>query len=146
MTRNELAGLGRDKLEQLVVDLEAKLDEQTGRAELNQRRWRSAAKSYGEERARRHGNEALFRKALDKWGHGQINVAQEECAELIVALSHLRRGRIAEFGVAEEVADVLIVAWQMRMMVGSKAVDDWVEEKVERLREKLEGQKEKQTP
>ena len=59
------------------------------------------------------------RAALDVWGkEHQIDIAIEEMAELIVALSHHRRGRATADDVADEVVDVLTVAVQMVIAFG----------------------------
>jgi ABC-type sugar transport system ATPase subunit len=46
-------------------------------------------------------------RAAEVWGvDAQINQAQEELAEAVVALNHYRRGRASLAEVAEEMADV----------------------------------------
>jgi len=53
--------------------------------------------------------EDFMEMALDKWGvESQINMVLEECAELIQALSHKRRGRCGWDHVASEIADLEI--------------------------------------
>lgn len=65
----------------------------------------------------------VYRLALRRWGRdAQFAVAQEELAELVVALSHHRRGRtdaVAE--VAEECADVRVVLAQVELALGIEA-------------------------
>lgn len=78
----------------------------------------------------------LGKKAIDRWGgEDQCRQAQEELAELIVALSHAIRGR--KHNVHEEIADVEIMLTQMRMVFGSALVDASLEIKLDRLEAKL---------
>lgn len=82
--------------------------------------------------------EPIYLKALTVWGEqGQIDMAIEECAELIAALQHMRRDRVTTDAVASEIADVLIVCGQMRLLVGPKAVDEAFEAKMARLEARL---------
>lgn len=67
----------------------------------------------------------------------QVSVAQEELAELIQALSKLRRWGFDDAEalrkVSEEMADVTIMLGQMEVLLGnSEAVWDWMNEKLER--------------
>lgn len=69
----------------------------------------------------------------------QRNMMAEECAELIQAIMKLKRcgtdsekARNAYANFAEEVADVLIVAEQMKMYIGAGVVDLAVNMKIER--------------
>lgn len=63
---------------------------------------------------------SIIRSALRRWGaEAQFAVAQEELAELVVALSHHRRGRkdaVAE--VVEECADVRVMLAQVEAALG----------------------------
>jgi NTP pyrophosphatase (non-canonical NTP hydrolase) len=47
----------------------------------------------------------------------------EECGELIVAIQHYKRGRISPDEVAIEIADVIMMADQLRMIIGPDLVD-----------------------
>lgn len=77
-----------------------------------------------------------MQKAIDLEGKQfQIDLMEEEAGELIIALARLRRGR--ESNVIEEIADVLIMASQMRTMFGPDAVDSVIAFKMERLRTTL---------
>lgn len=74
------------------------------------------------------------------WGaESQVRMFQEECAEAVVAVNHLERGRVSPEVLAEEVADVEIMAAQMRVILGDEAVDAIKTQKLARLRERLEG-------
>jgi NTP pyrophosphatase (non-canonical NTP hydrolase) len=86
----------------------------------------------------------LFKQAVDKWGRlSQIDMMIEECAELTKALCKLRRKHHPSDTAAlvndicEEIADVQIVAGQMRIVFGAEEVDDWYKEKVARLQNLL---------
>ncbi len=81
----------------------------------------------------------LFDRVRELWGRaGMFGQAQEECGELIVALSHLRRGRVgAEDEVILEVADVLIMATQLRQQMGTEDIDHAVKWKLRRLGDRV---------
>jgi NTP pyrophosphatase (non-canonical NTP hydrolase) len=84
----------------------------------------------------------ICNQALSFFGHeAQVRQAQEECAELIVALSHLSRGRETLEEVASEIADVEIMMTQMRVVCGNNLVETAKAEKLSRLRRILEGGK-----
>lgn len=78
-------------------------------------------------------------RALEAFGaDAQELQAIEECAELISAIAHHRRGRAGDRFVCSEVADVLIMAIQMAQRFGW---DDTIEElgiKISRLRDRLD--------
>ena len=77
----------------------------------------------------------LYQATLDKWGvEAQYDQAAEECAELIATLMHLRRGRVDEAAVADELADVYLMIGQLSYMIGEKQVSAAIERKIERLR------------
>lgn len=64
-------------------------------------------------------------RALDTWGEdAQTTMAMEECAELITATSHYKRGRISDGTLAKEVADVAICIRQLEMMLGPRTMKD----------------------
>jgi len=77
----------------------------------------------------------LYEATLRKWGEeAQFDQAVEECAELITALKHLRRGRADVTAVAEELADVYLMVGQLAYMLGEAHVSAAVERKLSRLR------------
>lgn len=83
-------------------------------------------------------NEDVLKEALQKWGNvPQMLMAVEEGAELSQALLHFIRGRVSKLEVAEEIADVMIMAQQMRMIFGQDLVDQAVAQKMARLEERL---------
>jgi NTP pyrophosphatase (non-canonical NTP hydrolase) len=77
----------------------------------------------------------IFKMAEEKWGVlGQVDMAAEECAELIVAIHHAKR-RGDWHAVMEEVADVEIMMEQMRQILDSDVIDRIRSEKLKRLHE-----------
>ena len=81
--------------------------------------------------------EKTARDAVALYGHtSQMNIFQEECAELIVAVSHLRRKRVGVEAVIEEIADVIIMAEQARSIAPEK-VDAALRRKLDRLVERM---------
>ena len=99
--------------------------------------------------------EKLYKEAIAYWGQRrQMRMVQEECAELILAVSHFLRhvdrgGEWNEGGevdnLVEETADVLNMAEQLRHMVGPKLVDEIREKKLAKVEAKLKKYKEKET-
>lgn len=87
----------------------------------------------------------IYKKAMDVWGFdAQARVLQEECAELIVAVSHLNRGREdAIMEVVEELADTYIMVGQITEYLGPDLIEHVVDSKLGRVEEKLEVYKEK---
>jgi NTP pyrophosphatase (non-canonical NTP hydrolase) len=82
----------------------------------------------------------VLRQAVNTWGmKSQIQMAQEECAELIVALSHYQRNPTdATFcDVVNELADVKIMVAQMELLFGQTEVAIKIGEKMAGLQEKL---------
>lgn len=83
-------------------------------------------------------DERLYLRAKDTWGElSQLCMTVEECAELIVAVLHALRGRYQLPELAEEVADVMIMCEQLRLMVGEELVDEAKVAKLARLRMRL---------
>ncbi len=81
----------------------------------------------------------VLQKALSEWQiSAQLGMAQEECAELIVAINKFFRadpkGREM---IIEEVADCFIVLEQLVLIFGERYVQSAIDEKVTRLRKKL---------
>ncbi len=82
----------------------------------------------------------VLEKAIEHYGaEAQLGVAQEECAELIVALSKWKRAQgdlttLAE-KVREEIADVFIMLMQLEMIFGDTSAQE--EEKLLKLERRL---------
>lgn len=80
----------------------------------------------------------IYAATLAKWGEeAQYDQAVEECAELIAALKHLRRGRVGKDEVAGELADVYLMIGQLVYMLGEERVATAIEEKLARLHSHL---------
>ncbi len=81
----------------------------------------------------------IYRAALQRWGEdAQFDQAVEECAELITALKHYRRGRVSQEAIVAELADVALMVGQLSYMLGESKVEEAIERKVEKLRELLQ--------
>lgn len=86
----------------------------------------------------------ILKEAVDTFGvSSQIDMAIEECAELIDALMKYRRGRVGAQDVITEIADVQIMCSQLEFIFGgeSKIVDAERMRKIDRLRSRLESHK-----
>lgn len=82
--------------------------------------------------------EQILAKAVSKYGiEAQANLAIEEMGELIVAINHHRRGRAGMDAVQEEIADVMIAMKQLAMIYGELGVDKFIEQKTQRLEQRL---------
>ncbi len=84
-------------------------------------------------------NETAIEKALKVWPvSSQIGQCQEECAELITALSrYLHRSRGSEDEVIDEIADVFVTVAQMAKLFGESKVQRAIYKKIGRLAERL---------
>lgn len=73
--------------------------------------------------------------------HQQLAQLQEECAELIVAVSHLRRAKKGDSynRLLEEVADVEIMIRQCRLILDSDKIDSIINEKLKRADERIKN-------
>ena len=68
----------------------------------------------------------------------QANMLTEEAAEFMVALSKLRRGNAEVYEhIKEEVADVLIMARQLRFLLGYEEIDRIINEKLNRQMQRI---------
>lgn len=69
----------------------------------------------------------------------QIDKALEEMGELITALSRRRLERSHREDIIEEIADVIIMANQLRIIYGGDLVDNAIDQKLQRLEKKMDG-------
>ena len=84
----------------------------------------------------------ILRGAVNDFGvSSQIDVAIEECAELINALMKFRRNRVGANDVVTEIADVQIMCAQLEYIFAgdSKLVDAERMRKMDRLRGRIES-------
>lgn len=71
----------------------------------------------------------------------QANMLCEEAAEFTVALNKLRRGHTESYNnIKEELADVLVIALQLRLLLGPEEIDRIAEEKVNRQLRRIESE------
>ena len=83
--------------------------------------------------------EKLYQKTLKKWGEdAQYDQAVEECAELIAALKHYRRGKIDRQAVIDELADVTLMIGQLTWMFGPRDVEEAIQKKRKKLDQLLQ--------
>lgn len=85
----------------------------------------------------------ILKDAVDTYGlKNQLAMLQEECAELIVAVSHYNRGRHGAFdNLSEEIVDVHIMMNQIVLSLGCN-VETWKERKLQTLQRNLNDFKE----
>lgn len=82
----------------------------------------------------------IIRLAVETFGtESQTQMLFEEMAELQEALCKLARGRDTRAHVCEEIADVLIMCLQMAQIYGPKAVENWINIKINRLKNRLDN-------
>ena len=83
----------------------------------------------------------IWEKAVEKYGEKQLDQAQEELAELIVAISKYKRNenKFTISNVIEEIADVNIMIKQVMMLLDIKEFEVKSEEiyKLNRLKERM---------
>ena len=73
----------------------------------------------------------------------QADMLCEESAEFMVALSKLRRGNAEAYdNIKEEVADVLIMARQLRYLLDYEEIDRIINEKLDRQIRRINDEKE----
>ena len=78
--------------------------------------------------------EQIYQATINKWGEdAQYDQAVEECAELIIALKHFRRGRIDKQAVISELADVSLMLGQLSWMFGPEQVEEARKNKLAKL-------------
>lgn len=97
----------------------------------------------GYKKGYKEADKSLLIKSLksiaDHYGFtAQADMLCEESAEFIVALNKFQRGKAEAYSnVKEELADVLVIALQLRLLLGEKDIDDIMSEKVFRQLERI---------
>lgn len=83
----------------------------------------------------------IMQAAIGRFGRdAQHDMAIEECGELVVALSHIRRDRIPVSKLADEIADVAIMLEQLQILYGCHdLVADKMRRKLGRLAERVDA-------
>lgn len=80
----------------------------------------------------------ILAQAIQKYGvEAQQRQCIEECSELITAILHHQRRKCDNQAVVTEIADVIIMCEQMKLVYGAQAVDDEIKAKMKRLTERL---------
>lgn len=81
----------------------------------------------------------LCKATVRAWGvDTQLRLLQEECGECVAAVNHYYRRRDdAHQKLCSEVADVLLSAFQVRSILGEAYVDNEINNKLDRLKERL---------
>jgi len=86
---------------------------------------------------------SILDRAMKQYGiEAQLDMLVEECSELILAIQHMKRGRVGWDEVAEEIADVIIMTNQFHTLDGiSDMIHKKEREKIERLEKRLNAKK-----
>lgn len=80
-----------------------------------------------------------FRAAVEAWGiDAQADMAEEEAAEFIAASKHYARGKVGSDELVDELADIRIMQEQLAEFIGRERVEQRIQEKMDRLRERLD--------
>jgi NTP pyrophosphatase (non-canonical NTP hydrolase) len=76
----------------------------------------------------------VLKAAVKKYGYNtQFNQLIEECAELIVEINHLKRGKKDLLPLLEELVDVRIMLDQMDIIFDRSLIEKIKERKIKRL-------------
>ena len=91
-------------------------------------------------------NDEVLKYIVEHYGeHNQFSQAQEECAELIVAVSKYNRDPsiFTRNSIVEEIADVEIMIRQLKMILNISPVEiaSMINKKLTRQVERIESQK-----
>lgn len=84
-----------------------------------------------------------LKQIADHYGFtSQANMLTEEAAEYTVALNKLRRGNTNAYDdIKEEVADVIVIALQLRELLGADKIDEIIHEKIDRQLHRIQNEK-----
>lgn len=87
-------------------------------------------------------DDKLLEQAIKQWGvEAQVEMIEEECIELALAIHKLRRNRGDNMkkleNVCDEIADVKIMIQQAEKIFDKEAIDQRVIFKMNRLKERL---------
>lgn len=82
--------------------------------------------------------QTTLRAAVAHYGvKNQVEQMVEECAEFIVCVNHIRRGRETATELIEEMADMEIVLEQLKMVYGGEEWGAARQRKIERLKNRI---------
>ena len=84
-----------------------------------------------------------IKQIADHYGFSsQADMLIEEAAEYMVALNKLRRGKSEAYkNIKEEVADILVVASQLRYLLGEDEIDSIMNKKLKRQLQRIKQEK-----
>ena len=91
--------------------------------------------------ASRKRQPTIIEMAIQTYGaENQVNIAIEEMSELTKELCKAKRGYANKRNIAEEMADVLIMLEQIKLIFGIKQrdIDEWAKVKLQRLENNIE--------
>ena len=81
----------------------------------------------------------ILTSAIEEFGiDPQVDMAIEECAEVIQAIQHHKRGRESGDRVVEEIADAIIILNQLALMFDRHKVGSHIAEKLDQLNHRVE--------
>jgi len=84
----------------------------------------------------------LLKQAVHTWGEdAQFDMAVEECAELITAVQHYKRGRVTKEQLLEELADVKVMNEQLGKFIGEHEYEKHYHESLRQLEERIKIEK-----
>lgn len=83
--------------------------------------------------------DSIVDSMIEVKGDEMLTIAMEECAELIQAVSKLRRGKPNKENLAEEIADVLICIEIIKKLgdISSERIDEWIDFKLDRAEQRI---------
>ena len=83
-------------------------------------------------------DEQCYKKAIEVWGiNAQLNMLNEECAELIVSINHHRRGRTDINPVIEELVDAELMIEEIKTSIDPELYNLWRDTKMKKFRKQL---------
>lgn len=87
-------------------------------------------------------DDETLQRAIDKWGkEAQIDMIEEECLELALAIQKLKRKRgiVVDkvFNICDEIADCKIMLRQAEKIFDKQLIDERVRFKMNRLKDRL---------
>lgn len=93
----------------------------------------------------RENIDAICRIVVQHYGiYAQLDKAQEECGELVAAIAHFRSMREgSEEDLCEELADVIIMATQLKCAINYQLVEQKIQEKLKRTKSLIRKDRDK---
>jgi NTP pyrophosphatase (non-canonical NTP hydrolase) len=129
----------KNRIDDLVLTLKLCKDSERIREQESNERIESLQNEIDGMRSKQTHVSRVMSRAVEMYGiANQLRVLQEECGELVAAINQHSRGRISLSELASEVADVVITIGYGRLACGPDIVDRFIDEKLGRLRTKVE--------